>query len=156
MAVADVLEPEVSGETVAKGCGPQPKAKHLPVLTLLDGDSRLKAKSTENSPSGLTVQLAAAEKFLAEKTSSSVQKTYTHCGKTTRDDVYAYLAGISTEVEQRDSDDVRRSYKSRVAAFNAADMVYRSFFPANFDGPTVSKFWGKIKAVVKVSTLRVH
>ena len=107
-----------------------------------DKDSILKA---------LREQLTEAEKFLTGQTSYADQRAYGSCGDTTRQDAYAYMSQQATEVETRANDSVRILHEERIEMLSAADDLFALYFPADFDGPTTSKFWASLKWLLNVS-----
>lgn len=99
--------------------------------------------------------LREVEDFLLSQTRFSDQRAYTACPEATRDLLYKHLDREGAELAQRkDSDRERQhNYETRLAIFNAADLVFNFFFPPRVDVPTIGKFWGALTAVITVSPL---
>lgn len=102
----------------------------------------------------LEAQLEAAEKFITAETTYSNRKTYKSCKESTKMECYLYLAGLADRVEAQGSDQVRRAYEEKIDIFNAADVIYNFFLPANFEGPMAGKFWGALRTMLEVSYVR--
>ncbi|KFG86985.1 putative Mg2+ transporter [Metarhizium anisopliae] len=56
-------------------------------------------------------------------------------------------------VEEKASDNIRLMHEERIDIFNAADDILRLFFPLTFDGPTIHKYWGAVKSLLKIPQL---
>jgi hypothetical protein len=136
-----------SKDTKSTTTSPRPAA----MLELVNFKANQTAKQTE-SDSDLTSQLASAETFLQEQTPYATQTAYASCRETTRDKIVLLLAAESTRVEEQKDDDLRRRHDQDLALFNMADSLFQLFLPADFEGPTVKKFWG---AVMDFCTVRV-
>jgi hypothetical protein len=100
-------------------------------------------------------QLTAVEKFLTSETSFTDRKLYRGSSQSSRKIVYEQLEKEGARADwARERPPQRREYESRIDLFNAADMLFRFFLPAECHGPTVKQFWGALGALV-VSPLRL-
>ncbi|KJK78621.1 hypothetical protein H634G_05996 [Metarhizium anisopliae BRIP 53293] len=136
-----VLKPLVPGDAGDEHSKPCKKPhEYLHVLTLQPVEA-------------LNEQLGLAEKFLTGQASYADQRAYKSCGDATRDSVHDYLVKQSTQVEEKASDNIRLMHEERIDIFNAADDILRLFFPLTFDGPTIHKYWGAVKSLLKIPQL---
>ena len=135
-----------SKDTKSATASPRPAA----MLELMNFKANQTARPT-GSDGDLASQLAFVEKFLQEQTPYATQTAYESCRETTRDKIVTLLAAESTRVEEQKDDDLRRRHDRDLALFNMADSLFQLFLPADFEAPTVSKFWG---AVMDFCTVR--
>ncbi|KID77360.1 uncharacterized protein G6M90_00g098180 [Metarhizium brunneum] len=136
-----VLKPLVPGDAGDEHSKPCKKPhEYLHVLTLQPVEA-------------LNEQLGLAEKFLTGQASYADQRAYKSCGDATRESVHDFLVKQSTQVEEKASDNIRLMHEERIDIFNAADDILRLFFPLAFDGPTIHKYWGAVKSLLKIPQL---
>ncbi|RYO78437.1 hypothetical protein DL766_001500 [Monosporascus sp. MC13-8B] len=94
--------------------------------------------------------LREVEDYLLSRTSFSDRRAYDACPEATRDEICAHLEKEGIELSKRT--DVQRGrqrdYEARLDIFNAADVVFKFFFPPNVEVPTVRKFWGALRVII--------
>ncbi|KAM0437708.1 hypothetical protein ACHAPT_002073 [Fusarium lateritium] len=122
--------------------------KFFHVLTLVS-----RGLATMAGSATLEAQLEAAERFITVETTYSNRKTYKSCQEGTKMECYLYLTGLADRVEVDGSDHVRRAYEEKIDIFNAADVIYNFFLPADFEGPMSGKFWGALRTMIELSIL---
>jgi hypothetical protein len=138
----------LGASTKSNGAG-----QFLHVLTVLEDSLQSPTISTTQGKQfdGLKEQLAQADRFMQKQTPFSVQKAYENCKDSTRERVH-FLLEIEAGQEDTDrTEEARQYFEDRIDIFNAADIVFRFFFPGDFIAPTVRKFWGAILAMTAVS-----
>jgi hypothetical protein len=146
------LEPVTPDDVKDKDSTPHKKPRgYLHVLALQPAKARSGAKyDADEALAVLKDQLALAEKFLTGQTSYADQRAYKGCGDAKRDDVYYFLVNQATQVKEKADDNIRIMHEERIDIFNAAEDIFKLFFPTTFDGPTTSKYWGAVKMFLKV------
>lgn len=146
--------------------GPQPKpaqktptsATNLAILTCLDGVS---TTDPFDRPA-LERQLEKVHQLLLRGTSFSDRRVYRSCPNYSRAALYLYLevGGVdpldSSAAKQEGVRDrpapPQPNIDDKVDVFNAADAVFRFFFPTPAAGlPTAEKYWGAIGRLLRVS-----
>jgi hypothetical protein len=91
------------------------------------------------------------EDYILSHTTFSDRRAYTACPESTREKIYAQLeqkgvelSGV-TDVER----DQQHEYETQLDIFNAADVVFKFFFPPDVVVPTIGKFWGALEAIIR-------
>ncbi|KAI8725082.1 hypothetical protein NCS52_00078400 [Fusarium sp. LHS14.1] len=144
-----ILRPEPQIQSSSSGKKGRPNMnKFFHVLTLAS-----RGLATMTGSAILEAQLEAAEKFITAETTYSNRKIYASCKQSTKMECYLYLNGLADRVEAQGSDQVRRAYEEKIDIFNAADVIYNFFLPADFEGPMAGKFWGAVRTIIELSIL---
>jgi len=97
--------------------------------------------------------LREVEDYLLSRTSFSDRRAYAACPEGTRDEIYDQLEKEGIELSKL-SDGQRgrqRDYEAQLDIFNAADVVFKFFFPPDVKVPTIGKFWGALNIIINVS-----
>ncbi|KAI1370582.1 hypothetical protein F4677DRAFT_457763 [Hypoxylon crocopeplum] len=107
-----------------------------------------KAEST--APSTLSISSCLVDDYLLSRTSFSDRRAYATCPEATRDEIYAHLEkeGIKLSELSDSSRTPQRNYEAQLDVFNAADVLFSFFFPPNVKVPTISRFWGALRAIL--------
>ncbi|KAF3762955.1 putative Mg2+ transporter [Cryphonectria parasitica EP155] len=94
--------------------------------------------------------LREVEDYLLSRTSFSDRRAYTACPDATRSEVYAFLESQGVELSKSDDSQRvwQRDYEAKLDIFNAADVVFKFFFPLGVEAPTISKFWGALQIII--------
>ncbi|KAK3317448.1 hypothetical protein B0T19DRAFT_434993 [Cercophora scortea] len=120
------------------------------LFSCLEGVTTADAEDINNK--ALDDQLKEVEGFLLHRTVFSDSRAYCDCPDASRVSVYELLAKEGSELSDLSNRRVTQSkqwdYEHRIDIFNAADVVFRLFFPENSEAPTVKKFWGAVQLLV--------
>ncbi len=96
-------------------------------------------------------QLQEVDDYLQNGTSFSDKKTYQSGKEATRLSSLEYLEQQASQVDKgKNKIQKKQEYEDRIDILNAADVVFRFFLPAVYEGPTVQKYWGAIRDLVEV------
>ncbi|KAJ0117452.1 hypothetical protein J7T55_003866 [Diaporthe amygdali] len=124
-----------------------PSPESISIFAFLEGVSQ---------PSGvdesvLNEHLLEVEDFLLNQTNFTDRKAYRGCNPSSRNDVYGILEKRGSHLSQSldSSSKDQQDYEEDVDIFNAADTIFRFFFPAHVEVATVGKFWGALKFLVE-------
>jgi len=102
----------------------------------------------------LSEHLARIEAFLWKRTSFGDQRLYKSCGGDTYEALHTMLEkeGLEAAEDPEGRSRTPVDFGKRVDIFNMADIIFRFFIPPHReDLPTVKRFWGAIKYLVRVS-----
>lgn len=92
------------------------------------------------------------EDHLLKKTIIGDRRAYNDCAKRKRGAVHAVLRTERQDLYQRRLTlPEQKDFEKRVSLFNAADAIFKFFFPPDAWVPTVRKFWGAVLDLVNVS-----
>ncbi|KAK5656101.1 hypothetical protein OQA88_5240 [Cercophora sp. LCS_1] len=120
----------------------------LPIFSCLPGVADPKDDSLDEEV--LDDHLLEVEDYILSRTPFSDRRAYNACPKATRDKIHAQLE--QRGVELSGATDVQREqqqdYEMRLDIFNAADAVFKFFFPSDVVVPTINKFWGALEAII--------
>ncbi|KAK4168267.1 magnesium transport protein cora [Cladorrhinum sp. PSN259] len=101
---------------------------------------------------------AELDDWLLNQTAYTDRRAYNDCPEDSRVGVYTRLAFEGQMLTDPDqpcpSPPQRQDYERRVDLFNAADRLFRFFFPPDSEVPTVRKFWGAIRLLVQLPPKR--
>ncbi|KXX79338.1 hypothetical protein MMYC01_204552 [Madurella mycetomatis] len=129
----------------------KPESTALPVLSIfscLPGVTDPKFDNIDEE--ALDDHLREVEDYLLSRTTFSDRRAYTACPEATRDKVYAHLEQRGVELSRLT--DVKREqqqdYETQLDIFNAADVVFKFFFPPDTEVPTTRKFWGALETII--------
>ncbi|KAK4236126.1 hypothetical protein C8A03DRAFT_17193 [Achaetomium macrosporum] len=94
--------------------------------------------------------LREVDDFLLSRTPFSDRRAYAACPEATRDTIYSCLEKRGIELSK--TADVEREeqwyYETHLDIFNAADIVFKFFFPPDVEVPTIRKFWGALDIII--------
>jgi hypothetical protein len=99
--------------------------------------------------------LREVDDYLLSRTPFSDRRTYAACPEATRDAIYSDLEqrGIELSKLEEDQHEQQWLYETQLDIFNAADIVFKFFFPPDVEVPTIRKFWGALDIIISVSLL---
>ena len=123
----------------------------LAIMTCLEGVTKPDFDTIDEE--ALNDHLREVENYILSQTSFSDRRAYIACPETTRDEIYSHLEHEGAGIPDR-SDEQRR-YEMRLGIFNAADAMFRFFFPPDVEVPTTRKFWGALNVFITVSKTHV-
>jgi len=93
------------------------------------------------------------EDYLLKETIIGDRRAYNDCAKKKRDTVHGILKTERQELYRRKLTlQEQKDFEKRVSLFNAADVIFKFFFPPDTWVPTIRKFWGAVLGLVNVST----
>jgi len=145
-----MLSPEWKGKATAtsKSAG---TPSSFSIFACLDGVTQ--ANSDLIDEAALEDQMQEVSDFLLQNTSFSDRRAYRECPEASRMSVYSLIEKQGAELAK--ATDVRssqqRDYEDQIDVFNAADLVFRFFFPPQVEVPTVTRYWGAIQLLIEVS-----
>jgi hypothetical protein len=92
--------------------------------------------------------------FLKHRTSFEERLVYKKCSRRTRQDVYDLMEKEEKDVANLKDHSSRKrvAFENKVELLNKAESLLQFFLPSDFDGPTVSTFWGALYVLLKVSS----
>lgn len=102
----------------------------------------------------LRIILQSADDVLSGKSGDTrfgESRVYRKAKGADRQYVFNLLRAVEAKLKDTRSKAAKDRFADRVDIFNAADIVYRFFFPATYEGPTTRKFWGAILKIIGVS-----
>jgi len=146
----EMLSPEWKGKATAISESAS-TASSFSIFACLDGVTQ--ANSDLIDEAALEDQMQEVSDFLLQNTSFSDRRAYRECPEASRRSVYSLIEKQGAELAK--ATDVRssqqRDYEDQIDVFNAADLVFRFFFPPQVEIPTVSRYWGAIQLLIEVS-----
>ncbi|KAF5699192.1 hypothetical protein FMUND_14865 [Fusarium mundagurra] len=80
-------------------------------------------------------------------------QAYKTCKQATGKECYEYLVELSRQIEEAETDSLRRAYEEKLGIFNAVGIVYSFFSPTNFQGPMARKLWGAVRSITELIML---
>lgn len=120
-------------------------------LHVLNLPSEAQKRTRKVNLKSLESELEAAEKFLAIDAAYSDGHVYRNLKESSRQECYNHLAALSDTMSDSENNDDKAAYDEAVDIFNVADILFNLFLPDDFSGPTSTKFWGAVWAIVHVS-----
>ncbi|KXX81345.1 Magnesium transport protein CorA [Madurella mycetomatis] len=128
---------------------PKP-CRSFAVFTCLDGVAALSSSGVK----ALNEQFDELDAYLQSETSFGDRWAYSNCKPASRLSVHELLEIEGKKlVDQTETPPTRErqiDYEKRVSLFNTANAIFEFFFPPDVEAPTVTKFWGAIKALFEV------
>ena len=99
----------------------------------------------------ITKDLETMHSYLSKDNNSSVDRlAYNNCPESTHSQDLEIAKSKASETKYKEWP---WNYEGRVDLFNAAESVFLFFLPRGYDGPTVPKFWGAIREMLRVRCL---
>ncbi|KAK3307749.1 uncharacterized protein B0T15DRAFT_522460 [Chaetomium strumarium] len=94
--------------------------------------------------------LREVEDYLLCRTPFSDRRTYAACPEATRGAIYSDLEQGGIELSKLDDVPSKEQwrYETQLDIFNAADIVFKFFFPPDVEMPTIRKFWGALDIII--------
>ncbi|GAB1317897.1 Mg2+ transporter [Madurella fahalii] len=143
------LRPDRNGKTApVKPKSTTQSAGGMSIFSWLVGVTR--PDSDEIDLDALEDHLQEVEDFLLYETSFRDRRAYRDCPDGTREDLVSLLEQKGADLSESTEAQHRRQkdFEMQLDLFNAADLVFKFFFPANVVVPTVHKFWGALKVII--------
>lgn len=100
----------------------------------------------------LQSDLREVDRYLTSQAVFEDRTAYLACDQRSRHEIYELLANEKEEVAVVNEKDIEKSkiYEDKVAVVNRAETGFRFFLPSQFEGRSVSKFWGALNSILIV------
>ena len=114
--------------------------------------------SAQTSEASILMLLDSMNQFLSRNDRHVAdRRLYQHCPETTPQEVLRSVLKDDASHSPSKSSDLdlikEEIRKARVTIYLAADRLFKIFLPADFQGPTISKYWGAVERILKVTRL---
>ena len=129
----------------------KPESTALPALSIFSCLAGVTHPDFDNiDEEALDDHLREVEDYLLSQTTFSDRRAYAACPEATRDEIYVHLEKRGIELSKLTN--VQREqqlyYETQLDIFNAADVVFKFFFPPDVEVPTIRKFWGALEVII--------
>ena len=111
--------------------------------------------SIKTGQSSILVLLQSMDQFLlSDNRHIRDRQRYQNCPEVASQEVFQTLLSEGEPLPQSELSDLglikEAIHKARISILVSANSLFKIFLPANFQGPTISKFWGAIERILKV------